>query len=471
MCVCITGCGNFAILGMSSGHMEMYNMQSGLHRGVFGGGKAHQKAVRGVAVDGMNMEVFSGSADSTVKVWSFRDKNCLNTINLGSPVAMMSYHRESSMLAAACDDFIIRIVDTDTRRVVRVFAGHTNQITDLAFSADSHWLVTSSVDCAVCTWDLPSGRMLDCFLVDSPVTSLALSPVSEYLATTHVDDCGIYLWTNHTLFSHVSLKPLPKDYKPHTIALPESGSLEEDLVEKDVPEESLSAEREEEDEGTGEGGSDSEERQDPLSKGIVTLSSLPQSHWASLPHLELIKERNKPKDPPKTPRNAPFFMHTKPGLSIEFVREEEIPAEEASTKSKIVKVGDGVLTTTFQVCLRESRKSQNYAPVMEKLKGMGPSSIDAEIRGLSPEAGGSRELMAAMLEFFLFWLRNRTDFEVLQAYMNVYLKVHGLAVKKDEGLVRLAGEVLEEQKKAWKTLEADFNKCSCLLDYFKSATV
>ena len=60
-------------------------------------------------------------------------------------------------------------------------------------------------------------------------------------------------------------------------------------MEKDVPEESLSAEREEEDEGTGEGGSDSEERQDPLSKGIVTLSSLPQSHWASLPHLELIK--------------------------------------------------------------------------------------------------------------------------------------------------------------------------------------
>ena len=29
---------------------------------------AHLKSVRGVAVDNMNMEVFSGSADSTVKV-------------------------------------------------------------------------------------------------------------------------------------------------------------------------------------------------------------------------------------------------------------------------------------------------------------------------------------------------------------------------------------------------------------------
>ena len=64
----------------------------------------------------------------------------------------------SSMLAVACDDFVIRIVDTDTRRIVRVFSGHTNRITDQAFSADSRWLITSSVDCTIRTWDLPSGR-------------------------------------------------------------------------------------------------------------------------------------------------------------------------------------------------------------------------------------------------------------------------------------------------------------------------
>ena len=30
---------------------------------------AHSKGVRGVAVDALTMEVYSGSADSTVKVW------------------------------------------------------------------------------------------------------------------------------------------------------------------------------------------------------------------------------------------------------------------------------------------------------------------------------------------------------------------------------------------------------------------
>ena len=37
----------------------------------------------------------------------------------------------SSMLGVACDDFIILIVDTDTKRIVRSFTGHSNRITDM----------------------------------------------------------------------------------------------------------------------------------------------------------------------------------------------------------------------------------------------------------------------------------------------------------------------------------------------------
>ena len=35
-CVTITSCGNFAIIGMNTGHVEMFNIQSGIHRGEFG---------------------------------------------------------------------------------------------------------------------------------------------------------------------------------------------------------------------------------------------------------------------------------------------------------------------------------------------------------------------------------------------------------------------------------------------------
>lgn len=35
----ITSCGNFAIIGLSSGTVDVYNMQSGIHRGSFGDDK------------------------------------------------------------------------------------------------------------------------------------------------------------------------------------------------------------------------------------------------------------------------------------------------------------------------------------------------------------------------------------------------------------------------------------------------
>lgn len=36
--------------------------------------------------------------------------------------------------------------------------------------------------------------LIDCFLVDSAAVSLTMSPTGDFLASTHVDDLGIYLW-------------------------------------------------------------------------------------------------------------------------------------------------------------------------------------------------------------------------------------------------------------------------------------
>lgn len=72
-------------------------------------------------------------------------------------------NRDGSFVAAVCDDFSIRVFDVSMGRLVRHFAGHTNKVTDIAFSEDGRWLVTSGMDCAVCVWDLPSSAMIDYF--------------------------------------------------------------------------------------------------------------------------------------------------------------------------------------------------------------------------------------------------------------------------------------------------------------------
>lgn len=78
-CVILTHCGNFAIIGYSSGHVERFNIQSGLHRSSYGAPEAaHQGAVRGLASDNLNQYVVSGCSEGLIKFWMFKGKGKWN---------------------------------------------------------------------------------------------------------------------------------------------------------------------------------------------------------------------------------------------------------------------------------------------------------------------------------------------------------------------------------------------------------
>ena len=54
-----------------------------------------------------------------------------------------------------------------------------------------------------------------------------------------------------------------------------------------------------------------------ISSELVTLSLLPNSRWQHLLQIDVIKQRNKPKEPIKVPKQAPFFLPTIPNLEGE----------------------------------------------------------------------------------------------------------------------------------------------------------
>jgi U3 small nucleolar RNA-associated protein 21 len=76
-------------------------------------------------------------------------------------VSFFRMHKENSLIAVILEDFTVSVIDFETRRVVRKFTGHSGQITDAAFSPDARWLVTSSMDSTIRTWDLPTGALVD----------------------------------------------------------------------------------------------------------------------------------------------------------------------------------------------------------------------------------------------------------------------------------------------------------------------
>uniref|UniRef100_M3XKA9 WD repeat domain 36 n=1 Tax=Latimeria chalumnae TaxID=7897 RepID=M3XKA9_LATCH len=447
----ITSCGNFAVVGISSGHVDVYNMQSGLHRGHYGKEKAHEGPIRGVAVDGLNQLIITTGGDGIIKFWKFKTKELVHTIELNTSPAIMLLHRESSMLAIASDDFSICVLDIETRKIVRKFSGHRGQINDMAFSPDGRWLVTASMDCTLRTWDLPSGCLIDCFLLDSAAVSITMSPMGDFLASSHVDDLGIYLWSNSTLYSLVSLHPLPADYEPSVVTLPgtcpalDVGATEveepsDEMIEYDSPEQ--------------------------LGEQLVTLSLLPESRWKNLINLDVIKKRNKPKEPPKVPKSAPFFIPTVPGLVPQFA----VPGEQANTEqSKVLNLGVLAQKSNFYMQLEDALLHEDYNSPVKLLKEMGPSSIDTELRGLAPEGGGSLEVMSSFLRMIGSMMHTRRDFELAQAYLALFLKLHLKVIVEDPTLLEETSKVSTQLEETWAHMQTLFNQSMCLLGYMKSA--
>lgn len=87
-------------------------------------------------------------------------------LEIDDTVSFFSWQSESSFLAIALDNYDICLVDIDSRNVVRNFSGHHGPLTDLTFSPDSRWLVTSAMDSTIRTWDIPSSSMIDILKVN-----------------------------------------------------------------------------------------------------------------------------------------------------------------------------------------------------------------------------------------------------------------------------------------------------------------
>ncbi|KOX73225.1 WD repeat-containing protein 36 [Melipona quadrifasciata] len=429
--VCITKCGNFVVIGYNNGHVERYNMQSGLHRASYGTDKgAHQGPVRGVMVESLNQIVITGGRDAFIKFWSFKPKiEPLAKMTLDEPVEWLRYHNESSLIAVALEDFSIVLLDIDTRRIVRRFEGHKGKLTDACFSPDSRWLITASMDCTIRTWDIPSSNLIDIFQIPEACTSLHFSPTGEFLATTHVCNLGIYLWSNRTLYSHISLKAVNKDDPIPMIGLPGSTIEDSDIQEDELVEAELNY-----------------ISPAQLQDNLVTMSGLAHSKWQNLLNIDIVRKRNKPKEPPKASDNAPFFLPTIPSLELKF---DFTDVNNTETNKKIITHPELQSLTSFGKKLLLSIEDAQFEEIIEKLKSMSPSSIDFEIQSLSADEKTSNILLLRFMKMIHHMMEKKMDFELIQTYLAVFLKWHGITITENESLRDYLDILQEIQSKTW----------------------
>lgn len=453
--LCLSHCGNFVLIGYSSGHLERFNIQSGIHRASYGKPTAHKKvAVRGISVDNLNQFVVSGGAEGKLKWWCFKQnvEKPLHTVQLDEAVSLFHTHRESAMIGVALEDFSALVVDSDSRVVVRRFTGHRAPITDLCFSPDSRWLITASQDCTVKVWDIPSAYLVDHFRMPHICTSLTMSPTGDFLATTYVGNLGIYLWANKTMFSHVALRAIKPDAEAPLMDLPAtiSGDDATTLVQTETqsPVDEL--------ENAMEQININYESPPQLSRELITMSSIAASRWQNLLNLDIIKKRNRPRQALQKPKSAPFFLPTVSGLDFQFDISESQADQASKENSKIITHKQVEQLTTFGKVLKSCVASdEDYTEAILFMSKLGPSMVDYEIRNLTPLDGGngSISIMVAFVQMIVAMLKSNERFELAQSWLSVFLKNHGKTIVENKQLRDMLETLEQAQANRWQLLE------------------
>ncbi|CAH8620198.1 unnamed protein product [Schistosoma rodhaini] len=412
-CAFLTNCGNYALIGYSNGDVFKFNMQSGLERGSYGSPTAHFCSIVGLAVNNVNRVTIT-VGESEIRFWSFHEHKLRGQLDLPST--------SFDVLAVALSNAIIILVDIIHRKVIRTFINSEVQLcVDMDISFDGRWLVSAHHgDLLVKTWDIVDNKLIDCFRVELPITSIALSRANEFLCTTHANCLGIYLWDNRATYKHLHLQPLPIDFVPSgnqsPVSLPTRILMTQntcDVIElgmdTDISKymdieymDDLSSEK------CGEHVYISPEQ---LQCHLLTLSGIPSSFFTTLLNLDFIRQRNHQAGKllnnntathsvAENLMNLPFFLpvvETNKGL----VSADDDFGNGLSTKQQFInkttnRKRRGLLDKDFEhavepihglsMRLIRAKSNDEFDQISHVLKSVGTSGLDLEIRLLVPSA-------------------------------------------------------------------------------------
>lgn len=520
--VAISACGNFGFVGSELGAIDKYNLQSGHHRAAAPAAHRHRGAVRGLASASDGRCLFSCGSDGSVRRWAPAALVLLSSSDLGCACGLLRHKRDSMLLALGCDDLSVRVVDTVGCRPVRQFDGHTNTLTDLAWGSDARWLLSVALDCTLRIVDVPSGALVGWYAFEYAATSLCVSPGGEFVATSHVDSAAICVWASRIAFQDVLVGEVTSS-RPAPLQLPTA--LGGDGGDASDDEESEATD------GEGEAESESECEEEGVERRalaslpqpeaqvhpqLFTLSKLPASHISTLLHLDAINERNRPTEPLKKPELAPFFLPTLDGVDRTFVNPDKpkdtpglpqaavallaaasaLEEEEEGTGPKAKRArarrlqqqGLGAHSTLCALLraaethlapaeddgaggpdggLRdEPQTAAAVAAVSEYLLGLGPSSLDLEVRAVGEEPGG--RTLGLMLRYLQRQLRTRRDVELVQALLQLLLRLHSEALASAPALLPALLALRREQQAGWDELQEPIHSNLCLLSFMSN---
>lgn len=468
--VCITSCGNFAVIGYSNGIIFKYNIQSGIFRQTYetaelSDHRAHDGSVVGLTVDGLDIVLISAGHDSALRLWNFKTGVLLIKNEFVSPISKIELHRENNLLAVALANNQIEIMDLETRTTIRKFSSNC-KLLDMTFSPDSRWLIVSFEDKSIRTWDLSLGKLIDAFRLSKVCTSLSISSTGEFLATAHDDSLSINVWCNHTIYHPANFRAVDESKEPMMLDMP--------FVRCD---ESMKDDEESEDQALPDNEDQLEVNYvspDQLHENLITMSGLPSSRWKNLLNIDQIREQQRIQEQEKRlkPAKVPFFIPVTAGLKpkVDLKAIEELNRSDKDTASeKSSKIQDLQLLSPLIQNLMQCASKKDYESFINELKELGPSATDAEIRSLGTDSCGDNKPMLCFLDAVKCGLDKNMDFELLNSWLALFLKAHSDLIMEDAEVRHHCQELGNNFGPKWDRIKEEFNQIFCVLNFVRSS--
>lgn len=412
----VSECGNFGVLGYTTGQLEKFSMQSGLFHQSFN--KSHTSEVTSLNIDSSNSTLISSSSSGEIFLFDFFTGKLKSHLSISQKILKSVLHPDSNLLGILAEHEC-QIYDIRTLNLTRSFL--VQNPLDLSFSSDSRWLGICE-NGGIQIWDLPNIKLIDWVTFKNKPLSLDFSPDGRYLATVHENSLGVFLWLNKSYYTQVIINKPPsaprqikgfdvskgknfyskKKIKISDLTVDPIESKAETLIQLKLPKE--------------------------IDHHTLVTSNIPHSRIAALYNWDEIKERNAPVEPPKKPEKVPFFLPDSLGIfKYDPEKPKDVKEKKKDVENELSEMLDG-----------------NFESILEFLKGLSPGRIEMNLYGIDE---GRMEKFLGVLKKAVGDLK---DFEFVQSILACFLRVHSDAISKEQ-----AGMLLDVQENAWKKVEEE----------------
>jgi len=370
-----------------------------------------------------------------LKIWNLESQfssvsltNPLNSLDIGSPISSCTLHKETDVLCLATDQFELQIFDMEQQREVRRF-NKQNQIIQIIFSPNGRWILAATKNKDIYVIDVLTNKIIDWFLFSQCPTSFSFSSDGALLATTHENKLGVNICLNKMFLRTVFLE---KDFsKPFFMEVNTRDSIIDEKNNSKFMFLPITIEKIQ------------------LNQNLISLSSLPKITKRNINNWNILLRSNNFNVKSQNP--IPFFF-SNVGINSKFMSDMISLRKRKFSQFRTV----SNLTRLIQ--------EDSDAKVLKHLTSLTPIKGHTELQAIGLNLEHEVDELNSMLEFFERQFLKKENFDILQAYLYLFLKIHQNKISRHDVLLLTSKTLVEQVQLLWKNLEALFHNNLCTIN-------